>query len=209
MSKSAWQGILAMVNSPAPPHSAALRDTAHPHKERGVQRETSRPLGNSTRDTLHLNTSILEVAGNFRENKIRHSGVHSMSRKRIFRVVSTNVLLFGILFGLVSLNKELLRPSLSHIPVMAFATGSFPNFIAACMISLFFVNGAVTMEPRHSRLLVYLGSLLVFIVLTIEEVNPIWGASKCYDVLDIIATGAGSLLAIITYELIFLKRKTT
>ena len=130
-----------------------------------------------------------------------------MSRKSKFRVVLTNIILFGFLFGLVSLNKELLRPSLSHIHFMTLVTGSFPNFIAAYIISLFFVNGVVTMEPRHSRLLVYLSSLLVFAVLTIEEVNPMWGASTCYDVLDIIATGAGSLLASITYELIVLKRK--
>jgi hypothetical protein len=88
-------------------------------------------------------------------------------------------------------------------------TGSFPNFIAAFIIGLFFVSGAVTMEPRHSRLLVYLGSLLVFALLTVEEMNSIWGASTVYDVLDIIATGAGSLLVIVTYELIFLKRRAT
>ena len=132
-----------------------------------------------------------------------------MSRKSKFRVVLTNIILFGFLFGLVSLNKELLRPSLSHVHFMTIVTGSFPNFIAAYIISLFFVNGVVTVEPRHSRLLVYLSSLLVFAVLTIEEVNPMWGASTFYDVLDIIATGAGSLLAIVTYELIVLKRKAT
>lgn len=63
------------------------------------------------------------------------------------------------------------------------------------------------MRPRHSRLLVYLGSLLVFAILTVEEVNPMWGASTCYDLLDIIGSGAGSLLAIATYEWIVLKRK--
>jgi hypothetical protein len=36
-----------------------------------------------------------------------------------------------------------------------------------------------------------------------------WGVSTYYDVLDIIATGAGSLLTILTYELIVLKRKAT
>jgi hypothetical protein len=130
-----------------------------------------------------------------------------MSQKSKVRVVVTNILLFGILFGLVSLNKELLRPSLSHIPFMTPVTGSFPNFIAAYIISLFFVNAAVTTEPRHSRHLVYLGSLLVFAVLTVEEVNPMWGASTTYDMLDIIASAAGLLLAIVTYELIVLKRK--
>jgi hypothetical protein len=132
-----------------------------------------------------------------------------MSRKSKLRVVLTNVLLFGLLFGLVSLNKGFLRPLLSHISFLTPVTGSFPNFIAAYIISLFFVNAAVIIEPKHSRLLVCLGSLLVFAVLTIEEVNPIWGASTYYDVLDILATGAGSLLSIVSYELIILKRKTT
>ncbi len=150
-----------------------------------------------------------DVPGILKKKGIRHSGVQPMSQKSKFRIVVTNVILFGFLFGLVSLNKELLRPSLSHIPFMTPLTGSFPNFIAAYIIGLFFVNGAVTMEPRHSRLLVYLGSLLVFVLLTVEEVNPMWGASTWYDVLDIIATGAGSLLAIVTYELIVLKRKRT
>jgi len=95
-----------------------------------------------------------------------------MSQKKKIRVVLINICLFGFLFGVVFLNKELLRPSLSHIPFMTPITGSFPNFIAAYIISLFFVNGAVTVEPMHSRLLVYLGSLLVFAILTIEEVNP-------------------------------------
>jgi len=130
-----------------------------------------------------------------------------MSRKSILPVILTNVLLFGFLFGLVFLNKKLLRPSLSHIPFMTPVTGSFPNFIAAFIIGLFFVNAAVKIERGHSRLLVYVSSLLVFALLTIEEVSPIWGASTYYDVLDIIATGAGSLLAIVTYELIVLRRK--
>ena len=140
---------------------------------------------------------------------MRHSGVQTVSHKKRIRVVLTNVLLFGFLFGLVTLNKELLRPLFSHKPFMTPVTGSFPNFIAAYIIGLFFVNGAVAVEPRHSRLLVYLGSLLVFALLTVEEVNGMWGASTCYDVLDILATGVGSLLAIVTYELIVLKGKAT
>lgn len=130
-----------------------------------------------------------------------------MSQKGKIRVVLTNILLFGILYGLVSLNKAVLRPAVGQIPWMTPITGSFPNFIAAYILSIFFVNAAVTLEPRHSRLLVYLGSLFIFAILTFEEVNSIWGASEVYDGLDIIATGAGSLLAIISYELIILKRK--
>ena len=99
----------------------------------------------------------------------------------------------------VSLNKEILRPALSDIPIIKPMLGCFPNFIAAYIISLFFVNGALMIEPMHSRLLVSLGSLFVFVVLTAEELRPMWGASTHYDVLDIVALGVGSFLAVFTY----------
>jgi hypothetical protein len=107
----------------------------------------------------------------------------------------------------VSLNKKVLRPSFNDAPYITPVLGSFPNFIAAYIISLFFVNGALTMEPKHSRLLVCSGSLLVFAVLTAEELKPMWGASTHYDFLDILASGVGSLLAIATYELAVFTRK--
>jgi hypothetical protein len=37
--------------------------------------------------------------------------------------------------------------------------------------------------------------------LAIEELIPMWGASTHYDALDILASGLGSTLSIITYEL--------
>jgi hypothetical protein len=130
-----------------------------------------------------------------------------MSREKRLRVILTNLLLFGMLFGLVSLNKKILRPSLSHIPIVKLTLGCFPNFIAAYIISLFFVNGALTLEPRHSRLIVYLGSLSVFAVLTAEELRPMWGASTHYDSLDIVASVVGALLAVFTYEVAMVMRK--
>ena len=130
-----------------------------------------------------------------------------MSPSMKLRVILINIFLFGLLFGLVTLNKEILRPSFSDMPFMMPLLGSFPNFIAAYIISLFFVNGALTMEPRHSRFLVCIGSLFVFAVLTVEELKPMWGASTHYDVLDIVASGVGSLLAIATYELAAATRK--
>ncbi len=130
-----------------------------------------------------------------------------MSGKKRLRVILTNILLFGLLFGLVSLNKEILRPSLSDIPIVKPTLGCFPNFIAAYIISLFFVNGALTMEPIHSRPIVSLCSLFVFAVLTAEELRPMWGASTHYDVLDIVASGVGALLAVFTYEVAVVKRK--
>jgi len=130
-----------------------------------------------------------------------------MSNKKKLRVILTNIFLFGLLFGLVSLNKEILRPSLSDIPIVTPILGCFPNFIAACIISLSFVNGALTIEPKHSRLLVYLGSLFVFAVLTVEELRPMWGASTYYDVLDIVGSGVGALLAVLTYEVAVARRQ--
>ena len=130
-----------------------------------------------------------------------------MSRKNKLRVILTNILLFGLLFGLVSLNKEILRPSLSDIAIVKPTLGCFPNFIAAYIINLFFVNGALMMKRMYSRVLVYLGALFVFVVLTVEELRPMWGASTHYDVLDIVASGVGALLAVFTYELAVIRRR--
>jgi len=130
-----------------------------------------------------------------------------MNRKSKQRIIVLNLLLFVLLFGLVSLNKELLRPLYSNIPTINILTGSFPNFIAAYIISLAFVNVVVIRQLKHGRLIVYLSSLLIFVILTIEEFKPIWGASTNYDLFDILASGLGSLLAIFTFELVVLKRK--
>jgi len=131
-----------------------------------------------------------------------------MNRKSKQRIIVINLLLFALLFGLVSLNKEFLRPLYSNTPIIKVLTGSFPNSIAAYIISLAFINVVVIREPKYGRLIVYLSSLLVFIILTIEEFKPIWGASTHYDLFDIFASGLGSLLAILTFELVVLKRKT-
>ena len=99
------------------------------------------------------------------------------------------------------LNKEILRPEFSHISFINILTGSFPNFIAAYTISLAFVNAVLIRKPQNGRLIVYVGSVLVFIILAIEEIMPIWGASTYYDPFDILASGLGSILSIITFEL--------
>jgi hypothetical protein len=130
-----------------------------------------------------------------------------VNRKSKQRIIVFNLLLFALLFGLVSLNKEFLRLLYSNIPIIKVLTGSFPNFIAAYIISLTFVNVVVIRELKYGRLIVYLSSLLIFVILTIEEFKPMWGASTHYDLFDIFASGLGSLLAILTFELVVLKRK--
>ena len=125
-----------------------------------------------------------------------------MKRKNILKIFGINLVLFALLFGLVSLNKEILRPEFSHISFARVLTGSFPNFIAAYIISLAFVNAVLIRKPQNGRLIVYLGSVLVCVILTIEEFIPMWGASTHYDSIDILASGLGSLGSIITFELI-------
>jgi len=124
------------------------------------------------------------------------------NRKNMLKIIGINLVLLALLYGLVSFNKGILRPEFSHIAFISILTGSFPNFIAAFIISLAFVNAVLIRKPQNSRLIVYVSSVLVFTILTIEEINPMWGASTYYDPFDILASGVGSILAIITYELI-------
>ena len=115
--------------------------------------------------------------------------------------------MFALLFGLISLNKEIIRPLYNHTPLIKILTGSFPNFIAAYIVSIFFVTGIIIKAPKYGRLIVYIGSFIVFLLMAIEELKPLWGVSEVYDYYDIIASGLGAILAILTYELILLKRK--
>jgi hypothetical protein len=43
---------------------------------------------------------------------------------------------------------------------------------------------------------------IIFLVLTVEELRPMWGASTVLDAYDIAASGVGSLLAISVYEFV-------
>ena len=131
----------------------------------------------------------------------------NMNIKDKKKVIAINAILFATLFGLVSLNKEILRPGLNDSGLLKILTGCFPNFIAAYLISLASVSAVLIRKFKHGRLIVYTFSIAVFAILTVEELKPMWGASICYDVFDIIASGVGSTLAIFTYELSILIKK--
>ena len=122
------------------------------------------------------------------------------------RLLATNVLLFAALFLLVTFNKEFLRPALEHTPFLGVLTGCLPNFLAALLISLAAVNGVLTRQPARGRLFAYLSALLVFLVLTVEELRPMWGASTVYDIFDVAASALGSLAAVSIYEIIRRRR---
>jgi hypothetical protein len=96
---------------------------------------------------------------------------------------------------------------LSNTTIANILTGCFPNFIAAYLISLAFVNGVLTKRPKYERLIAYISSIGIFVILTFEELRPMWGASTHYDSFDILASGLGSLLAVLTYELIMLRQR--
>jgi hypothetical protein len=131
-----------------------------------------------------------------------------MKSKNRMRVIAINALLFAALFGIISLNKEVIRPRMGESLLINVITGCFPNFIAAYLISLASVSAVYIRKWKRGRLIVVSSAIVVFIILAIEELKPMWGASTYFDSYDIIASGIGSLLAILTYELLyFLKRK--
>ena len=111
--------------------------------------------------------------------------------------------MFAVLYLSVTFNKEFIRPIYGHSPIIGIITGSFSNFMAAYIISLFSVAAilAKNIKIKKARLIIYVVSILVFIILTIEELKPMWGASTQYDLFDILASGLGSLLAILTFEI--------
>lgn len=123
------------------------------------------------------------------------------------QVIAINAILFAALFGLISLNKEFLRPALNQTGFQKIFTDCFPNFIAAFIIGLLSVPAVLLRKIKHGRLIVYVSALVVFSILMIEEIKPMWGASKYYDPYDIVASGVGSFFTIITYELLTLFEK--
>jgi hypothetical protein len=129
-----------------------------------------------------------------------------LTAKIKLKTIGINLLLFLILFGLVSLNKTYIRPNFTS-PVMTLLSGSFPNFIAAFLISLFAVNAVTAVRPANGRLIVYASAVIISAILIIEEFKSVWGASSQFDRYDIIATIIGSLLAILTYEIILNRQK--
>ncbi len=125
-----------------------------------------------------------------------------MDWSRRKQLLATNVLLFAALFLLVTFNKEYLRPAVSQESVAGILTGCLPNFLAAFLISLTGINAILFRKPARGRIYAIIFSSLVFIVLAIEEIKPMWGASTVFDIFDIAASALGSLLALAIYELI-------
>jgi len=125
------------------------------------------------------------------------------------RYIAINLILFAILYFSVAFNKEFIRPVYGQSPIIGIITGSFSNFMAAYIISLFPISPifAKSVVIKKARIIIYMTSIIVFLILTIEELKPMWGASTQYDLFDILASGLGSLFAILTFEIIIIWRK--
>jgi hypothetical protein len=54
----------------------------------------------------------------------------------------------------------------------------------------------------RGTLIIVAAAIVVFIILTIEELAPVFGASKVRDGFDIIASAVGSSCAILTFVLL-------
>jgi len=130
-----------------------------------------------------------------------------ITKKR--KYLAVNLILFAVLYLSVTFNKEFIRPVYGYSPIIGIITGSFSNFMAAYIISLFPIAPILVknIDLKKARLIIYSVSILVFLILTIEEGNPMWGASTQYDLFDILASGIGSILAILTFELLTIKQK--
>ena len=107
----------------------------------------------------------------------------------------------SVLFELIALNKEYIRPAITDPGFLLILSGSFPSFITAYLISLVAVVAVLIKKPKRGKRIVYIVSLWIFAMLIIDELNSACGASTHFDKFDIVASGLGSLLAVVTYEI--------
>ncbi len=129
-----------------------------------------------------------------------------IEKKTIMKIMAINLTLFLLLIFLIYINKAYFRHIFNETHIAQILTGSFPNFIAAYLISLCVVNPVLIRKPPFGRIIVYLGSLGTMTVLILDESKSI-GASKLYDIYDIAGSILGALFAILTYEYLNFRQK--
>ncbi len=126
-------------------------------------------------------------------------------KKAVIRIISINLMLVLLLFGLVSLNKTVFRSAFSDSHFFQLLTGSFPNFIAGLLLCLCVVNPVLVKKPGYGRMMVYTGSLLIMAILILDELKSLV-ASEHYDIYDIIGSILGGALAIMMFEYLFYRK---
>jgi glycerol uptake facilitator-like aquaporin len=128
-------------------------------------------------------------------------------KKDAIKIIGINLALALLLFGLVFINKTVFRPEFKDSNIFQIITGSFPNFIAALLISLCVVNPVLVKKPRFGRYIVYAMSFGIMSILFFEEIKSVWGASTQYDIYDIIGSAIGSVISILLYEYLYFRQK--
>lgn len=109
-------------------------------------------------------------------------------------------IILTILFESIVLNKEYIRPAVSDSGILKILSACFPSFITAYLMSMIAVSIALIKKLENGRRIVYIASLWMFAMLTIDEIFTGWGASTYFDKFDIVASAVGSLLAVLSYE---------
>lgn len=120
------------------------------------------------------------------------------------KYIAINLILFAFLYLAVSFNKEFIRPLYGNTPILGILTGSLSNFLAAYIISLFPIAAILRKKItiQKSKIIIYAFAVIVFLLLAIEEFHSFSGASSVFDIFDIIASGLGAMLAVITFEIL-------
>lgn len=138
-------------------------------------------------------------------NKTNITNILKMKKK--IKQIAIPLILFAVLYFSVSFNKEYIRPFYGDIPFWGILTGSFSNFMAAFIISIIPFTPIILKKfsVKKSRLIVYISAISVFLILTLEEFTPIVDASITFDIYDIIASGIGSIIAILIFEIFIIR----
>lgn len=131
----------------------------------------------------------------------------TMNRNVRIYILKINLILFALLYSLITLNKSILRPNLNHIPFFKWFLGCLPNFLASFFITMTITVAVLYRKPKYARGIVYLAGIILFFIFMLEEYIPFWGVSETFDPYDILASGLGVVLAFLFYEIIRRKYK--
>ena len=64
-----------------------------------------------------------------------------------------------------------------------------------------FADHMLVMDYQKGKIIIYIFAVLVFVILTIEEIKPFFAVSETFDIYDIIGNCLGSICAILTFKL--------
>ncbi|UOB17843.1 hypothetical protein [Abyssalbus ytuae] len=112
-----------------------------------------------------------------------------------------------LLFILIIINEEYLRPRFTHLELLNPIIGSLPNFVGSFIISTIVLGGLIKKLVvkngiyNNRFLLIFLG-IAIFLFLSIEEYFPFFTGNKIFDINDIIANALGVLSAYIFFKLL-------